>query len=189
MSNMQCNNPSCRYHSNKNFEPMRPRLHPIPRHLNETEPCCDIDPCFDEPCGPCELPRPCGPCELPRPCNLPRPFELPGPCRQFDPCEPNEYYCDDDLPERSTCISDEYLLNYLLKKYKLDKQKLIVSIQKNKDNEIKCSIMDKFYRTHHQIRNRPFREQYRIFKNWNQSEYYICQEELEDYYEKYVRYR
>lgn len=88
-------------------------------------------------------------------------------------------------------ISDEYLLNYLLRKYKLDKYKLIASIKKSKDYENKIYIMKTFYKNNKFLINtyKPFIEHWKIFKKWNCGRLDINKEELQDYYEEYVKSR
>jgi len=80
-------------------------------------------------------------------------------------------------------VTDEYLLNYLLKKYQLDKQKLIKSIERTYEKEMKLSVIKKFYKQNKYLINRPFKEQYQYFKQWNNTGIYISKEELEDFFE------
>jgi hypothetical protein len=85
-------------------------------------------------------------------------------------------------------ITDEYLLNYLLKKYKLDKTKLIASIMKAKHDEMKMEIMRNFYMQHHYLIKviKPMKEHYRIFREWCADDTIdITKADLESYYENY----
>lgn len=83
-------------------------------------------------------------------------------------------------------INDSYILDYLLKKYKLDKRKLVLMLQKKRDNEYKLSIIDEFYNCHENITYRPICEQYKLFKNWNDSEIDITMDEFENYYYDHI---
>ncbi|XWV26987.1 hypothetical protein QJ857_gp0062 [Tupanvirus soda lake] len=96
----------------------------------------------------------------------------------------NTSLCSDDF-----IVTDEYLLDYLLKKYKLDKHKLILSIKKSKENETKLCILRDFYKYNKNLIKicMPIKEQYKIFKKWNGSDINISKEELEDYYENYIK--
>jgi hypothetical protein len=93
------------------------------------------------------------------------------------------------LPYDDFIVTDEYLLDYLLRKYKLDKHKLISSIKKTKENEIKMHIMKDFYKycKHYNQINKPCKELYKIFKQWNRSGIDIFKEEFENYYEEYAK--
>jgi sulfur relay (sulfurtransferase) DsrF/TusC family protein len=84
-------------------------------------------------------------------------------------------------------VTDEYLLNYLLKKYKLDKHKLVQMIKKTKENEFKMLVLKDFYEDCENIQLKPVKEQYQLFKRWNHSGIWITKEELENYYEKYIK--
>ena len=89
------------------------------------------------------------------------------------------------MPEGAT-ISDAELLDYLLKKYHLNKDAVIHSIIKQKEYRFKLNLMHDFYHQFKKIGFKPIKEQYRIFKEWNCNGPYISREELQDYYEKYV---
>lgn len=99
-------------------------------------------------------------------------------CDQYTNKIPNEFI-----------VTDEYLLDYLLKKYKLDKYKLITSIKKLKEQENKICIMKDFYKYNKNlmISYKPFKEHYKFFKQWNGTCIDVSKMELEDYYEKYVK--
>ena len=88
-------------------------------------------------------------------------------------------------------MTDEYLLDYLLRKYKLDKYKLIASIKKSKENEFKLHVLKDFYKHHKYLIKlcKPLKEQYKIFKQWNCSGMDISREELEDFYEEFIKSR
>lgn len=83
-------------------------------------------------------------------------------------------------------ITDEFLLNYLLRRYNLDKYKLINMIKKNRKNETKHLIIQDFYNLHRDLINKSLDEQYHIFKKWNDSEFYISKTDLEDYLNEYI---
>ena len=91
------------------------------------------------------------------------------------------------MDEEDNFVTDAYLLDYLLKKYKIDKQKLIAMIKKNRESEYKYSIMIKFYKDNKNLRKMPLHKQYKIFKNWNNSGVYITKEELDDYYQDHIK--
>jgi hypothetical protein len=93
-----------------------------------------------------------------------------------------EYSYSDDY-----IVTDEYLLDYLLHVYKLDKEKLIYSIKKNREKEIKLEIIENFYNENRRIINLPFIEQWKFFKNFPYSGPYISKDDLEDYYHKYIQ--
>ena len=86
-------------------------------------------------------------------------------------------------------VTDEYLLDYLLKKYKLDKNKLICMIKKMKEHEFKNMVLKDFYDDidNDYIRDKPIKEQYQLFKQWNYNNIKISKEELENYYDKNIR--
>lgn len=152
-------------------------------------------PCMtrNQPCGPNMRPNipPCGPNSCNQPCG-PNPNI---PCNQ--PCGPNPNMpcgpnpgppCDQPCPPNfDNCISDEYLLDYLLRKYGLDKQKLIYSVQKSRERKFKNQIICNFYEDNDDIINKPFKEQYRLFKQWNDGGAYISREDFEYYYDKYIK--
>lgn len=109
----------------------------------------------------------------------------------------NNYPVDNGyIPENRYCgdanyiddeITDEYLLNYLLKKYKIDKQKLIMMLRRSRESEYKYFIMKKFYKVNNTVYKLQFHEQYKIFKQWNNSGVYISKEDLENYYDSHIR--
>ena len=212
--NKPCNkpfNPPC----NQPFNPLcdRPFNPPCDRPFN---PPCDrpFNPPCNKPCNQ-PFNAPCNkPCNQPfnPPCNQPfnQPCDQPcdGPLLNkevFDNCDTDEFDCLPD-PRVNDChkknapcqkiinnpncddyISDTFLLNYLLKKYKLDKQKLILSIQKHREKDFRLRVICNFYEDNEDVVNKPFREQYRMFKEWNQGGIYICKEEFENYYDKYIK--
>jgi hypothetical protein len=84
-------------------------------------------------------------------------------------------------------ITDEYLLNYLLHKYRLDKEKLILSIKRNREKEFKLMIIRNFYEKNKEIINYPFPEHWKLFVKFVYCGPNIEKEELEDYYQKYIQ--
>lgn len=84
-------------------------------------------------------------------------------------------------------ITDEMLLDYLLKKYQLDKNKLVYSLKKIKENEFKNYILKNFYKKNSFAKCKPIKEQYRILKKWYRGDIDICKEELDDFYEKNIK--
>ncbi len=84
-------------------------------------------------------------------------------------------------------IDDAYVLNYLLKKFKLDKSKLIHKIRRERRKESKLELIDQFYKTHTDIGYRKLKKQYQIFSIWNPSDLEVSLAEFEDFYEQYVR--
>lgn len=102
-------------------------------------------------------------------------------------CRPIDEY-DHIMPEDFTySISDGELLNYLLQKYHLNKEVLINSIIKQRENQSKINLLKDFYNQFKKIGNKSIKEQYHIFKEWNNSNLYVKREELENYYEKYIK--
>lgn len=101
-------------------------------------------------------------------------------CDQHDGTGNYSEYCE--IPE--IIITDKYLLGYLLKKYKLDKNKIIATLKIIKEKEIKLDVIKEFYNRNKILSKRPFREHYNLFKQWNDSGFIICEEELESYYDK-----
>jgi len=100
--------------------------------------------------------------------------------------EYNQRNFDEPICEKFI-ITDEYLLDYLLKKYKLDKNKLVLLIKKNKETEFKNLTIKDFYKQHKKIKHKPIKEQYTVLKRWNSSGLPVSKEELEDYHEKYIK--
>lgn len=79
-------------------------------------------------------------------------------------------------------ITDEYLLEYLLKKYGLDKTKLINMLKNYKEKEIKADVIKKFYKRNKFVHYEPFCNHLDIFQKWNDSGFIICADELETYW-------
>jgi hypothetical protein len=97
-----------------------------------------------------------------------------------------------DMPNnkpRDNSISDEYLLEYLLMKYKLDKDKLVQSILKSHEHDNKLHVMWEFYKDNKFLikQSKPLKDHYKVFKQWNCNRIDISREELEDYFDQYVR--
>lgn len=121
--------------------------------------------------------------------NLPpRPF-YPNHSNFFD----EEDIMDDDFDPGSGSdsdsenISDSQLLSFLLRKYSLDKTKLIASLRRTREKRIRNSILEDFYKyrdqyDHPSYRERPIDEHYTVFKKWNRSDVKITKSELEDYF-------
>lgn len=86
-------------------------------------------------------------------------------------------------------ITDEYLLNFLLKKYNLNKTKLIAMIKNTKEKELKTQIMKDFYNNNdnNNLLLKPFIEQYKLFKIWNKSGFIICKEDFEAFVESNIK--
>ena len=180
---------------------------PIPRepydHIPK-EPCGPIqrgsyDPIPREPYGPIQ----CG--SYDKPCD-PFPYQQCNESRmdQYNhhDCRLNDLDINPDPRHNSfsnmnnyphnnqkynDCIDDTYLLKYLLKKYNLDKQKLICSIQKTREKNFKRQVICNFYEDNAHLINRPFIEQYRMFKEWNHDGIHISKEDFENYYERYIK--
>ena len=99
----------------------------------------------------------------------------------------HNHHVNKNIPINSSKINDTYLLNFLLGKYKLDKQKLIISIQKSLENDFKFRVITGFYNDNENIIDKPVREQFKLFKQWNKGGIYLSKEEFEDYYEKNIK--
>ena len=160
-----CDNPNCNH--------CKPPVSYPPPH-NDHPPCAPppkpCPPPGDRPCIPCEddFDGPsCGP-----------PFNGPscGPYNGLDDnfMAPRDYSSSDSEddhhhpkcmpPPYDDCeITDTEILNYLLYKYRLDKHKLIISMKKNRDNEFKVTVMNRFYKENKFIKCKPIKEQYRFF--------------------------
>lgn len=82
--------------------------------------------------------------------------------------------------------SDKMLLDYLLDKYNIDKNKLIQSMHKMDEMRDKYNIISDFYESHEYLIDKSISEQYHYFKRWNTSNIYISKNELLNYYEKYI---
>ena len=81
--------------------------------------------------------------------------------------EQDQYYSE--IPDKHVYpekIDDAYLLEYLLKKLNLDKNRLIHSIKKNQEQEFKNFIIRDFYNDNPDMVGKPMREQYSVFKVW-----------------------
>jgi len=145
-------------------------------HSSKSIPGCETTPCEKK----CNNEKECG--------CVPQQPQYQPPCNIIS--ESGSIPCTDSHFNPSV-VTDEFLLNYLLKKYKLDKIKLINSIIKHREIDAKLCIMRDFYDQNKKIlfkpTCKPFKEQYKIFKEWNCSGIYICKEELEDYYENHVK--
>lgn len=109
------------------------------------------------------------------------------PRRSRNPC--NCPKCRNNCNNDPNRITDEYLLDYLLQKYRLDKRKLIASIIKSREMEFKMDVMKNFYDHNRYLINshKPISHHYKIFKQFNLDRYDISIEELDDYYEKYIK--
>ena len=81
-------------------------------------------------------------------------------------------------------INDEYLLNYLLSKYKIDKSKLINSIIKSYNNENKKKLVDDFYCKYPDLLTsiKTVKQQYKIFKKWNTTNIFVDINDFDDFY-------
>lgn len=104
-------------------------------------------------------------------------------------CNPS---CEQNLPINEPCyrefmVTDGYLLDYLLRFYRLDKEKLIISIKKSKEKEFKMGIIDNFYCQNRHLWNRPFPEHLRAFSKFSYCGPIIDPEDLESYYEEFIR--
>ncbi|AUV58224.1 hypothetical protein [Bandra megavirus] len=88
---------------------------------------------------------------------------------------------------RKFIVTDEYLLEYLLKKYRLEKSKLIHMIENQKKHEYIISIIEFFYKENKEIKNKPIKDQYKYFKQWNESGLKISIEDLDNYYENKIK--
>ncbi|QGR53758.1 hypothetical protein [Moumouvirus maliensis] len=84
-------------------------------------------------------------------------------------------------------VTDEYLLDYLLKKYRLDKNKLVYTIQEQKKREYKSIIIEFFYKENMGIKYKNIKEQYKIFKKWNESGLEISFEDLDNFFEEKIK--
>ncbi len=121
-------------------------------------------------------------------------FSNDNNCHQHFPNNENQYH--QHFPNgqyasetEAYMITDEYLLNYLLRKYKLDKYKLIASIKRAKDHENKMHHMKVFYKNNKFliVTYRPFSEHWKKFKIWSNGNSNVSKEELQDYYDEYIR--
>ena len=196
MENYPCNNPNCQHCGNRPFVPPNENFpepideYPPPQNIINRPPPNQPYPCHP---GPPNQHPPCSrPCQPPCPPNIPPQPRCIEPVDDFcdfdDGCPlppPDRFYNDDACINNE--ITDDYLLNYLLRKYKIDKQKLIVMLRKSRESDYKSFVMKKFYKENKNARNMQFREQYKIFKQWNNSGVYISKEELENYYENHIR--
>ncbi|AKI80467.1 hypothetical protein QJ850_gp232 [Acanthamoeba polyphaga mimivirus] len=134
-----------------------------------------------------------------------------GPNEYYDPedsdgsdysdSNPNDFDSDDDDIDLSYFqkrqynkptyhrfeVTDEYLADYLLRKFGLDKEKVVRSIQKNKKDEFKAMILDYFYKENPKIKHQSINNQYKLFRKWNKSGLKIKIDDLEIYYENKVK--
>lgn len=133
---------------------------------------------YNRPVTPCDICYPQNNCQC-IPNNPSAQYPTENNCSNI----PQNYMSDNN----ENFITDEYLLDYLLKRYKLDKQKLILMLTRSKENEYKFYILNKFYHDHKEIEYKPFRDQYRAFKEWNCNDIHITRDELEDFYETYKK--
>lgn len=106
--------------------------------------------------------------------------------------EPNTNPKMDDVgqgyvPDENYYITDGELLDFLLKKYNLNKQMLVNSILKQKEHKFKFNLLKNFFDKNKKRTNRPIRDLYRFFKEWNYDGPHIGKEEFEDHYEKYIK--
>ncbi|AGC01756.1 hypothetical protein H012_gp709 [Acanthamoeba polyphaga moumouvirus] len=84
-------------------------------------------------------------------------------------------------------VTDEYLLDYLLKKYRLEKNKLIHTIQEQKKREYKSMIIEFFYKENVNVKYKNIKEQYKILKKWNESGLEISFEDLDNFFEEKIK--
>lgn len=83
-------------------------------------------------------------------------------------------------------ITNDDLLDFLLRKYKIDKNKLIYSLTRLKEQEQKLCIIQNFYRHHKCLVPRPIKEQYKVFKKWYCGCIPIKKKDLENYCDKLI---
>ncbi len=183
--NNNCGGPQC--------GPCPPRVcpptPPCPPEFIGPNPCgpgpCGPNPCGPGPCGPNQCgPNQCGPNPGPDPYYEPSPYpdndnsSESGSGSDSEQC--GKYNYDDE-------ITNDFLLDYLLRKYKLSKDKLISSIKKHRKNEFRILILKNFYELHLYLINKPLKEQYKVFKKWNTSGVGVSKEYFENYFEENIR--
>ena len=90
-------------------------------------------------------------------------------------------------PREPIVITDECILEYLLIKYRLDKNRLISLLVRKAENEIRCSILNAFFCEFGRTSCKDVCEQYEIFKRWNYDSVCVSRSEFEDYYDTYIK--
>lgn len=79
--------------------------------------------------------------------------------------------------------TDTYLLDYVLARYRISKQHLIEYLMKQDLLYEKQQLFEQFYIDYPEFhKGVPIQLQYRELMEWNQSDIYVSQEELEQYY-------
>lgn len=86
-------------------------------------------------------------------------------------------------------VTDTDILNLVIKKYNLDKDKLIAHIKRNKEQDCKQLVMDNFYKQHPHSERLSLHEQHQKIEDWNGSCYYISLGDLETYLKLRGHYR
>ncbi len=87
-------------------------------------------------------------------------------------------------PSEKTITNDD-ILAFILKKYNIDKRRIVGTIFKIRVNKIKEHIINKFYLDNPRILKRKLRDQYIIFTNWNKSNVIITETEFEYFHDRY----
>lgn len=101
-------------------------------------------------------------------------IESPPPfSKEYDHYNPNReddqcYYDDPDESDyyKLPCMDDDFLLNFLLRKYSIDKCKLIKMLEKSEINNQKTKIINMFYREHAGIKRKSVNYQWPRFEKW-----------------------
>ena len=166
----------------------RPMGSPCDRPMG---PPCDrpMGPHCDRPMGPpCD--RPMGPpCDRPMgpPCNKPMgpPCDRPmGP-----PCDramgSETQYQTNGQP--NNYVSNDELLHFLLKKYKIDKNNLISYILTTREKKFKITVIQNFYEDNGHLIHKPIHVQYKLFKQWNSGRIHISKEEFENFHDQFMK--
>ena len=88
---------------------------------------------------------------------------------QYNNC--NQISCNDN-------ITDEYLLNYLLKKFNINKNNLIHTIKKHNESEEKKFLVKDFLEKNKYLENLDGNELYKLFCLWNKNNIHITENEF-----------
>lgn len=83
-------------------------------------------------------------------------------------------------------ITNDDLLDFVLRKYKIDKNKLIHSLIRIREQEHKMCVFHNFYKYNECLISKSLKEQYKVFKKWYCGCIPIEKEDFEKYYDKFI---
>lgn len=111
-------------------------------------------------------------------------------CSDEQPTSTSDEQLSDCCSYSGDVITDTDILDYILWKYRLDKNKIICMMMKTKENELKRAAFQRFYQEYPCVINKEVCEQYKIFKKWyyENHDLYLkfTDDEFEVFYEKYI---